>query len=311
MNLTPLGIGLCIATLISCIILVLFHYGIVQKNQKVKKIVNSYWTYFVISILILIYFIVFRWVKDIQTFFNSDMASLKTTDIYQYSYIYSKVFLLDLCPMTTFLIPVSLIIDKTKSIAKTLAPFSIIGSLITIFGSISTITTNISLPAYIFLGEDPNELFFMLHYINLILSIFIMLNCKQYTRWSVFGTFCILGGYLGYISIFINELGVRFNTTGLSQDDWFTNLTTIIPQYNVTYNLLPIGFPYVVVFWYSVAVLIFFLFILIKNITTKDNDKIITKKNRWYVNMDFLNMILSPVDRFIDTLKDKMMFWKK
>ncbi len=79
--------------------------------------------------------------------------------------------------------------------------------------------------------------------------------------------------YFRYISIFINFFGVRFNTTGLSRNYWFNSINSSYSEYGSVYKLLPIGFLFTPIFWFTLAKFAAYGFIYIKNITTKDVNK--------------------------------------
>lgn len=107
----------------------------------------------------------------------------KNEDYYDFSYSFSRAFLLDLCPMIGLVLPIFLIVDKSKNMAKILCPFSIIGSFITIFFVVSVNKDiNANFWKYIFIGTYLNVLIFFSHYINLLFAVFVLLNSKQFTK---------------------------------------------------------------------------------------------------------------------------------
>lgn len=308
-----LGLLLCIVTVLSVTTMILFHYFVTLEYNRVYRVINSYWFSIVISIIWLIYFIVVRWSGDIKVLIDQPLSwnQWKSNDYYNYSYSISRVFLLDLCPMIGLVLPIFLIVDKTKNMAKILCPFSIIGSIITIFFVVSTdkdISSNFW--KYIFIGTYPNVLIFLLHYINLLFAVFVLLTSKQFTKWSMVSMILFMLIYFGYISIFINFFGVGFNTTGLSKNDWFNSIDSSYSEYGSVYNLLPIGFPSASIFWFTLATIVAYLFIYIKNITTKDINKKYNRSKRWYSEIDYLNIILLPIeiklDKFFDKFKLKL-----
>lgn len=130
--------------------------------------------------------------------------------------------------MIGLVLPILLIVDKSKNMAKILFPFSIIRSVITIFFVVSVDKDiNANFWKYIFIGTYPNVLIFFLHYINLLFAVFVLLTSKQFTKWSMGSMILFMLLYFRYISIFINFFGVGFNTTGLSRNDWFNSIKFI------------------------------------------------------------------------------------
>lgn len=309
-----LGLVLCFITLLSAIFIILFHYFVTLKYYKVYIVVNSYWFSFGISVVWLIYFIVFRWAGDISILIEhaGHLLQWKTDDYYNFSYSMSRVFLLDLCPMIGVILPIFLIIDKSKNMAKILCPFSIIGSIITIFFVVPfDRDVNINFWKYVFIGMHPNILIFFLHYINLMFAIFVLMNSKQFTKWSLISMILFMLLYFGYISIFIKFFGVGFNTTGLSKNDWFNNINSSFSEYGVVYKLLPIGFPYAPIFWFSLATIVAYVIIYIKNRLTKDQTKKYDRKKRWYSEIDYLTDFLLPIEIRLDNFLEKFKFRNK
>jgi len=83
-----------------------------------------------------------------------------------------------MCPATIFLVCIFLIIDPSRKIAGVIAPFCLFGGLITILGGVATGDNgNAKLTAeYIFLGVDPNKMYFMMHFMLIMVGTAVMLN---------------------------------------------------------------------------------------------------------------------------------------
>ncbi len=292
------GTILLIITILSIILILSIH-------PFVGRYFRSYWFYFIIAVAYLIYFIVVRYQRDVKILIEiSDLESLKQTNPYQYSFKLSKVFLLDLCPFVSIALPISLIVDKTRNSAKVISLFGILGGGITIFGHMSTIKQiNISLTEFIFIGEAPNYLMFSSHYIVLIISLIVILNSKKYTKWSFAGMIFFISCFICYVWVVSEILNIQCNTTGLREGDWINPYTFFIwySEYGFLQELLPLVYPYQVLFWYSIAMLIVITFMIIKNFLTIDPR--LSEYKLWWKR-------LSKIDNKINTILSKMEFKK-
>lgn len=303
MQITNIGIILCVLTFLIVVSMVLFHYFLVSKNKRIYLIFHSYYYWLVWGIVFLVYFILARWVIKINDWINTLSLNLdlsKPNDIYIHSTSYSNAFLLDLCPAVAFLLPLTLIIDKTRTIAKCIAPYAIIGSVITIYSTTLTYSPIGNVWEYIFLGDAPNEMFFMMHFNSLVLAIGVMLTTKQYTKYSVFGSMAFIAMYISYVAIFVNHKSVLYNTTGLSNFDWKDDVYFNFSEYGLVYNFFPIGFPWIQIVSYSIAVGFQFLFQFIKNVTTTDVNKITDLNNMWYSKIKIIAPYLSKLDKWYE-----------
>lgn len=303
MQITNIGIILCVLTFLIVVSMVLFHYFLVSKNKTVYLIFHSYYYWLVWGIIFLVYFILARWVIKINEWINTLNLNLdlsKGNELYIHSTSYSNAFLLDLCPAVAFLLPLTLIIDKTRTIAKCIAPYAIIGSVITIYSTTLTYSPVGDVWEYIFLGEAPNEMFFMMHFNSLVLAIGVMLTTKQYTKYSVFGSMAFIAMYISYVAIFVNHKSVLYNTTGLSNFDWKDDVYFNFSEYGLVYKFFPIGFPWIQITSYSIAVGFQFLFQFIKNVTTKDVNKMTDLNNMWYSKIKIISPYLSKLDKWYE-----------
>ena len=136
----------------------------------IKKIKWKWWYTSIFALFVLIYFIAGRWGFELHVIFNHHFINNETTrNNFIDSYIISKAFLLDMCPFLTFLISLISICKWTQVFAKIIAPIGLFISSATIFLAISTLNTPLTFQ-YVFLGNYPNLMFFMMHYLLLILS---------------------------------------------------------------------------------------------------------------------------------------------
>ena len=303
------GLGLAITTFLLMVFMVLFHYFVVNKNKKVHKIFHSYFYWMPIAAFCLIYFIIGRWSIKITEFFQSDISksdlgyNVETSSgIYKYSTLYSGAFLLDLCPAVAVVLPFSLIIDKTRTLAKCIAPYAIIGSVLSIFTTTLTqeVDSDVNMWVYIFFGQGDNQMFFMMHFMSLLLAIGVLLTSKNFTRYSVLGSFSFICLYIAYVKIFVDIKGVSYNTTGVSEFDWYDEKWGNYSEYHNVYAILNLPFPALQIVSYFSAVFVQFLFQFIKNITTKDENKMLSIDNFWYVKYPFLSRYLYSYDKKIN-----------
>lgn len=302
MNFNPVIIVLIVFSLLTFISMLVFH-------KFTYKITRNYYFLMCLSSVFLIYFLIFRWIPDLIDFINiENILELKITNPYLYSLRWSKILLLDMCPLTMFLVPITLIFDKTKNLSKIIAPVALIGTFVTLFGGMwdQTIVSYEfkEIIKYIFIGaNDENRIYFLMHFFILILSTLTILNCKQFTKWSFCSTIIWLLLFLFYELIIINTLGIKNNVTGLVPGDWFSNDS--FSQYGTVYKLLPMSFPGIVVFWYSVALFINLFICLIKNYLTNDIFKLhkFNKNNSKFMQFKNIKLIDIWIDNFFSKYK--------
>lgn len=270
------------------------------------KVTKKYWFTFLISFVFLSYFLVFRYIPDFIQLVNADIENLKYQDQYTYSFYFSKVLLLDMCPLMAFLIPLSLIFDKTKNFAKCIAPIGLVGSIITLYGGV-IFDSDLKLIKwdefykYIFFGTENdstmNRIYFMMHYMLLVISVHTLLNAKQYTRWSLLGSVIFYIIFIAYALILSRVLDITNNVTGLVEHDWLAPNG----EYHVVYNMMPMSFPGIVIFWYFVAAIANLIICWVKNYLTNDLFKSSKYSRRWYEYKIF--NCIEKYCRKIDSLK--------
>ncbi|MGL5520206.1 MAG: DUF5378 family protein [Metamycoplasmataceae bacterium] len=254
-----LGIGFYLAISTAILIIILFFV-----NPYIKKVTTNYYFYSISSIGCLVYFITYRWMGDIM-----ELIGLIPSNLSQ-STLISKAFLLDLCPFISVALPLSLIFDRTRNIAKVLALFGIVGSAITIYGQIifeklgpgeNSYGTS-SIIDYIFF----NNLYFAMHWYSLMLSFLVLINSKTFTIKSALSAHLFAAGYFSYIGIFISFFGVVNNATGLVEQDW----NPIGGQYGQVTKIFNIPWPYTPILAFSLVWITILIFIFLKNFFTFD-----------------------------------------
>ncbi len=253
-------------------------------QRWLKKLYSSYWFVFIFSVAFLLYFFIFRYSINIEEFLEikDHLQIVKSDYPYEYSFRYSKILLLDMCPLISVLLPISLIIDKTRNTSKVLSLFGFLGGFITIFFSMSTVN-EISVPLwkYIFIGEGVNYIMFYFHYLMLLLSLIVLMNSKRFTKWSVLGTLLFATLFICYVLGISSTKGIECNVTGLRKGDWVNPHIGKYwySQYESLQNATGFIYQINIVFWYLIATVIIILEMFIKNKFTMDNTKKIWWKN--------------------------------
>ncbi len=268
---TILGIILLVFTALSIIFICLI-------NKYIKVVTTSYYFYLIVSIGLVIYFVVGRWSGNIYDYNHMDPHD--TT--YMHSVHVSKAFLLDMCPFMAFFIPVSLIFDKSRNIAKVLAPLGLVGGLVTIFGGMASATLDPGVTWYnfIFLGQGINKLYFIMHYWMIIMSVIVILNSRTYTRWSWMGIHIVTIAFFAYVYIIVISFGVTNNATGIVEGDWYGDYA----QYADLANILNIPFPWIPVVCYLIVYTCVMFLMYIKTHFTNDEELLSINYEPWYKN---------------------------
>lgn len=295
---TSLGLGLVIFTFISIILVFVL-------NRYIKKfLIKNYYIWFSMGIFSLAYFFAFRYSYDVSEFIQLDMTNLKSFDLYTYSFRWSKILLLDLCPFAFAVLNLSLVFDKTRNFAKIVAPYSILGGLVTMVSSIpkETLDSNVSLFEYIFVGQDVNKMFFIMHYWAIILGILVLLNSRTYTRWSILSCALFFLYFLAYVLICISALGITNNATGLAEGDWYNYLNQYFwfSQYQALYKFVPLPYQAEIALWYTVSGLIIIFQICLKNTLTKNSYLISKNYLPWYIGNKFFFNLFVNIDFYIN-----------
>lgn len=244
---TSAGLILLFMTLIPALAI------IISKRWLVKLDKKYFFILLIFAIFCFLYFFIARYILDaIQ--FNKFKDS---TNPYVRDVFFSKLLLLDLCPFMSFALSIITIFDKKRRFARLLAPVTIIGSIVTIFGQCIWESPT-DLFQYIFVGTEFNRLYFMMHLLSLLLGLWILMVSKTFTWKSCLCCFGAIIIWFVYTISAMNIFNVDWNVTGLSANDWISYMG----QYNKMYLFWELPFPWIVVFWYSVALLFNYLIIL-------------------------------------------------
>ncbi len=285
-------------------------------HPYVYKITKKYWFTCIISIIFLVYFIIFRYVPDLMTAIEKGYTPNTNDYGYTYSFYASKTLLLDLCPLMMFLIPLALIVDPTKNFAKVLAPLGLMGAVVTLFGGVpfDEAVAHLSWSnfwKYIFLGVDHdgslNRLYFMMHYMLLVISLITLLNSSQFTKWSMLGAHAFFIGFLIYALSLSHCFNITNNVTGLVEHDWYGG--GVYNQYGTLYKMLPMSFPGIVIFWYFIGAIAYYTICILKNVFTNDCFKLSSLNKKFYEKWNHQNKLtnfLKHIDEQYDLIINKI-----
>lgn len=139
------------------------------------------------------------------------------------SILVSRRFLLDLCPFYALIAP-PLYLLKNKAPAMVLAPFGLFGAAVTLGGgaiSNADAVPSADFARYVFLGTDGNQLYFMMHFLAMVLSL---------------ATLCWMRGWKARFYLYMNGFALLYysyvlivlalvpeadeNAAGLLRIDW-------------------------------------------------------------------------------------------
>lgn len=200
---------LLIVTLVSSLLIII-------ATPFTKKIRNNYWFWAIIGIFCFLYVFFGRQIRYIVPSFASDLNMSKSLKL-------SRILLLDMCPFYAIFGSLSLLL-KNKTTAKILAPFGFYGAVITIFGQIIFAANNVSQNLYweyIFVGIDDNQLYFMMHYLSLVLSLIIIFWMTDWRRIMFLYCNAFAFFYFSYVIIMVGvNNDINSNTTGVLPSDW-------------------------------------------------------------------------------------------
>lgn len=228
--------------------------GIILSRRWLIKLDDKYFYILLIfAIFCFLYFLIGRYIFDAIQFKEITNGTSKYwRDVY-----FSKILLLDLCPFMAFFLPLITIFDKKRKIARLFAPVTIIGSAVTIFGQCIW-ESPLDLFQYIFLGTETNRLYFIMHLLSLLLALWILVVSPTFSWKSCLGCFGAIVIWFIYTISALHIFDVQWNVTGLSINDWVSSNG----QYNTMYLFWMLPFPWIVVFWYTVALIANYLIIL-------------------------------------------------
>lgn len=207
----------------------------------------------------LAYFIVFRYYQDVINLINNQNS------MFNISIYWSKVLLLDMCPFMYVFLNLCFIFDYKNKLIKTACLWSIIGSSITIIGSIWNVDYNGNPLVYIFLGSDEGQLYYFIHAYMLIFGTFFFVYNNRHRFVDVFVSHLLPSLYLIYVLIIVKTLNITQNATGLVEYDWVnTN-----GEYHLVYQLLKLKFPQIQIVAYFLVWIEMIVLIILRNSFSK------------------------------------------
>jgi len=188
-------------------------------NKKLEVITKYYWFWLVIGIFLIIWYLVWRWIPDIKKYTDLLHTSFdpSTPDN---SDIISRAFLLDACPFFSILLAISLIVDPSRKLARTVAPFAFLGGIFVLFGQIpfnDSITWGFK---DFFIGSDSARLYVFAHFASFVLSFMIILNTPKYGWKGYVAVVSLAIVFYSYVLIVMKTTGCRHSCAGMSLDEW-------------------------------------------------------------------------------------------
>lgn len=203
----------------------------------------------------LTYFLIFRYTQDVINLINNHNY---TFDV---SIYWSKVLLLDMCPFMYVFLNLCFIFDYKNKLIKTISLWSVIGSSITIIGSIWSVDYNGNPLIYIFIGSDEGQLYFFIHGFMLIFGTFFFVYNDRFRFIDIFVSHLLPTLYLIYVLIIIKTLNITQNATGLVEFDW----VNINGEYHIVYQILKLKFPEVQILSYFLVWIEMVVLIILRN----------------------------------------------
>ncbi|WP_353289746.1 DUF5378 family protein [Ureaplasma ceti] len=287
------GINLTIVCAFILIFICVMHL-IIKNSRKKQFYLKIGLTFF--SIFWIAYFLIMRWVPNLETLLNygglKNLYMNVNGNEYQYSFIISKVFLMDLCPFMSIFLPITIIIsNRQMNIAKIFAPIGFFCGFITVFfGCTQNSLGNNSLGQYIFAGIGINKLYFLMHFVLMVLSLIILLNYARFNLLDYFLMLLFLALYLSAVEILVQVFHVTNNATGLVKGDWF-NFTVGInvigtAEYGTVADFFPnVSYPGLMYLSYFLVWLALSITVIIKyflTFFTPNKQRFISLNITWY-----------------------------
>lgn len=299
---TKLGTGLVIFTSLFIVLICIIHWLWKPSSNKRKLV---YWMLSIFCIWWMVYFITMRWAVDIDHLIDAggiNQIQISQTQ-YTYSFMISKVLLLDLCPFMSLFFPFCIVISgKELKLARMLAPVTIFCGLITIyFGCSQDDLGEASLAQYLFVGIGNNKLYYLMHFVILVLGVIVLLNGRRFTWKAWLGIQGFLIAYLLYVLIFVKTLHLTNNVTGLAYGDWYPfPSSNSFAQYNTVAQVFN-NMPFPNIMWLSYFLVWLFLMLLItaKHFLTFDyHNKVnfINTNVYWYKHVYLKKQVDNPLE---------------
>lgn len=236
--------------LVLTLLTLVFVVAQIVSHRWIKKVTNCYLFWVIIGAFWFIWLCVFRFGPDWTR--HAD-ATITNPGGYEDSIIISKAFLLDVCPFAGLAMCFSLMVDPSRKAARALSPIALIGGLITVASLAFDETNNARLTAqFIFIGDPENDgmkCYFILHFLQVVLSVGVMLNTPRNGWKGALATFGTIMGYYCYVAIVMAATGCRWNVSGLNLNDWSPDgeYHFVSEIFNIPVKACPyIGIPFLV-----------------------------------------------------------------
>lgn len=205
------GLGLALLT-------ILFVVCQFAAHKFIKKVTNTYWFWLAIGIFCFVWVVTFRfgpgWAQYVTQKANLDGSQ------YSDANLISKAWLLDICPFMSFFMPLAIIVDPTRKVAKAAAPLSIIGGIIICLVQMPMDDMAQWNAQFIFLGDSLNPCYFIMHFFNLVLGVGVMLNTPKYGPKGYLTCVGVAAIYYSYVAIVAHCLNCQWFVSGLNLNDW-------------------------------------------------------------------------------------------
>ena len=227
------GIGLCIIKVASFFLIIGVH-------PFVKKFTNSYIFFIVLGIIGFGFFIGTNWIRSIielneHVVSNFDPALL-SPDRPDPATLLAKILMLDICPISCFVIHLGCIFDRKRTFCRIIAPICLFGALLTMCGGLPDPEYNAEWTTYfIFVGFDKEKGYFIIHFMNVLTSTWVLLNTPK-IKTSTFPLTLLAGAiFFAYVGLCIgvshdavsnlgpddhNNLWLYQNLAGVLTYDW-------------------------------------------------------------------------------------------
>ncbi len=277
-------------------------------NKQVSIFFSKYWRTSLVAIFILVYSVIVMWMPNINEFINQKNS---INQPWLRSNAYSGAFLLQLPTLMCIVMPISLLIDKSKTITKSMAPFMIVYCFMNLFirfigfNSIIIDQNSTTWYEYVFLGEESERMFFLSNFFILFLSSFVYISSKTFSKYSFFGGILIIGLVLLYYLTIKSVFGINACISGLAYGDWEqigSYQAMFKPIANIFGNVQDIGFAWMFNIWFAIYLVMTFVLVLLKNFLTINPIKISLVNEPWYRKSTFLKSFLSPFDAALNNL---------
>lgn len=189
-----------------------------------------------IAILIIVYYLIFRWRLGIESVIENnylDSKWLNDAGLNQNEYplknnrnqAVSVVFLLDWCSLLALLCPLLIIFDRKKILWKPIGSVAIYAAILTIIAAYLKLDGIWSFE-YFFLGNqqiwgEDAPLTFMLHYWMLVIGMLFLIYSPKVNKKDVVILICFVFSYIIYVLIMQNFLDCYSHTSALGKGDYF------------------------------------------------------------------------------------------